>query len=459
MRLSRGFLLALIIIGCGGIKDPRRLKFPELREVLPPQYAREELSNGMVCYLLAERGLPLIGFRAIIHTGSIFDPPDRTGLAEILFDVMHSEIEEELERLGAELEAGVERDMGWIEGSCHSEDLDRVFKIFTEILRQPVIERSKLELARTQKKGEILRRDDELGEIARREFPMLVYGRDSPYARPPELETIERIEPEDLIDFHKRYFHPGNIILGIWGDFESGDMIKKLSDHFADWESKRVEPLKKPGIRYGRSPSISLIIKYGVNQSAIWLGHLGIKYSDPKYPEALVMGRVLGGGWYSRFYRHLREEKGLAYSIWASHLPEYDYPGLFVASCQTGSERTCEAISLMIEEIKRISEEMVTFEELETAKDGILNSYPFWFDTPDEIIARLMRYEYYGYPPDFLERLRSGVEGVKRNDLLEVARNHLHPDSLTILVIGDPSKFDQPLSIFGTLDTIRIIER
>ena len=199
-----------------------------------------------------------------------------------------------------------------------------------------------------------------------------------------------------------------------------------------------------------------MIRKDDVNQSNIYLGHIGGLRSDPDYFALIVMNRILGGGFTSRLFRNVRSREGLAYSVFGSYSANYDYPGEFYVGCQTKSESTVKAIRAMLREVEKMKDSEVTDEELALAKDSFLNSFVFNFDTTGEIVNRLMTYEYYGYPSDFLMKIKQNVEKVTKADVLHVARKHLKPDQVQILAVGRPDDFDEPLSTLGPVNEIDI---
>jgi zinc protease len=103
-----------------------------------------------------------------------------------------------------------------------------------------------------------------------------------------------------------------------------------------------------------------------------------------------------------------------------------------------------------------MTQEEVTDEELALAKDSYLNSFVFNFASKGQIINRLMTYAYYGYPADFLQKTKENVEKVTKADVLRVAKAHLHPDQMQILVVGRPDDLDKPLSTLGEVKAIDI---
>jgi predicted Zn-dependent peptidase len=164
----------------------------------------------------------------------------------------------------------------------------------------------------------------------------------------------------------------------------------------------------------------------------------------------------LGGGFTGRLFKNVRSREGLAYSVFGAYSANFEYPGEFYVGCQTKSGSTVYAIQAMLKEVQKMQEAEVTDEELALAKDSFLNSFVFNFDTKAEIVNRLVTYEYYGYPSDFLQKTKESVEKVTKADVLRVARKHLKPDTVQILAVGRPQDFDQPLSTFGPVNEIDI---
>ena len=129
---------------------------------------------------------------------------------------------------------------------------------------------------------------------------------------------------------------------------------------------------------------------------------------------------------------------------------------MFYVGCQTQSGTTVQAIQAMKTEVAKMTQAEVTVEELELARESFLNGFVFNFDSKGEIVNRLMTYSYYGYPLDFLEKAKQGIEKVTQADILRVAKKHLHPDQLQILTVGPVQDFAEELSKLGPVTEIDI---
>ncbi len=439
-------------------KHYTELEFPPLPELEIPDYTRFQLNNGIVVYLMEDHELPLIGGRAIFRTGSRFEPENKVGLADLTGTVMrtggtiqHSpeQINQLLEQKAAAVETGIGGTAGSARFSCLTEDLTKVFGLFAEVIREPAFTEEKLELAKQQWEGSIARRNDDPESIAGREFQKLIYGTESPYARTVEYETLDNISQEDLIDFYAKYFHPENMILGIVGDFKTKQMRSLIKDQLGDWQpsSKAVKP-PLPNVTQAEFGDIFFVEQPQLNQSYIQMGHLGGKLDNPDYTALSVMNSVLNGLG-GRLFNNIRSRQGLAYSVSAYWSPNYDYPGVFVAGGETRSDATVPFIQSVNEEIERIRTQPITREELQHAKDSTLNSFIFNFQDPAQTLSRLMRYEYYDYPKDFIFRYRQELEKITVADVQRVAQKYLQPEKMVTLIVGNEGAIQPPLSSLG----------
>ncbi len=174
--------------------------------------------------------------------------------------------------------------------------------------------------------------------------------------------------------------------------------------------------------------------------------------NNPDYYAIEVFNEAFGGGFSSRLFKSIRTEKGLAYGVGGGIGTRFDHPGVLQLEMSTKSASTVESINALYAEIDKLKTNPITDAEIARSKDSILNAFVFNFDTPDKVLHERMAYEYYGYPADFLERYRAGVEKVTAADVARVVAKYLHKDQLAVLVVGNVAEFDKPLSSLGTVD-------
>jgi len=324
-----------------------------------------------------------------------------------------------------------------------------------DLLREPQFREDKMDVAQKGAFDAISRRNDEAGGIAVRESVKLAYGPQNPYARVPEYATVAAVTRQDLLDWHRAHVQPNNIILGIVGDFDSAAMEAKLRAAFGAW-AKGPAAAKEQIQFQPAKPGYYLIPKEDVNQSSIRMVSLGVTRDNPDYYAIEVFNEAFGGGFSSRLFSNLRTKKGLAYSVGGGIGTAFDHPGMVRLVIGTKSQSTVEAIQGLYQEIDDLAKQPISEDEIKRAKDSILNSFVFNFDSPDKVLHERMAYEYYGYPADFLERYRAGIEKIGTADVARVASKYLHKDQLAVLVVGNTSEFDKPLSSLGTVTNVDI---
>ncbi|MDP4173426.1 MAG: pitrilysin family protein [Bacteroidota bacterium] len=444
-------------------KSPKeKLVYPQLHKIEMPKIENVTLKNGMRLFLIEDHQYPTVDLRAMIGAGSIYETNDKIGLASITGTVLRTggtenipgdKMDKLLEGLGADIETYGETNATYAYVSLLKEDIDKGISIFSDLLMHPALPEDKIALAKIEQKTWISRRNDNIWSITDREFRNLIYGKDHAFSRYAEYSTINSITRDDIVAFYKKYYHPNNTILAAWGDFDVKELKKKLEDAFSAWPEEKIDFPAKPQVNYQHKYTVNFIQKNDVNQSHIQLGHIGGKLDDPDYPALLIMNQILS---FDRMFKVLRTKEGLTYAPWGYFGADYDHLGIFNCGTQTKSSSTVYAVELLLKEVKRITEEEVTDEELAKAKDSYMNSFVFNFDSKGKIVERLMNYAYFNYPLDFIEKTRNGVEKVTKADILLAAKKHLQPDKMQILVVGNKNDFDKPLSSLGQVNEIDI---
>lgn len=450
-------LAALLVLNAAAV-DIDKIKFPKLNPVEIPQVERVKLDNGMTLYLLEDHSLPLFNMSARLNVGQYLDPADKIGLAALCGEVMRTggtekwsgdEINAALEAVGGSIEVGFDITEGSAGGRVLSEYTDLGLEVLAEVLRRPVFAEDKLELSKVQARTGISRRNDDPSNISRREWQKRIYGAESVYGRHEEYATIDNISRDDLVAFHQQWIRPENVQLAIWGDFVRDDVVARVTSLFGDWERGSTPVPALPAVNYDWRSKVYLIEKADAEQSYIRIGHLSGMMNDPDYPTLVVMNSILGGDFGSRITDKVRTEMGLAYTTYGNYLSFLSHPGYFFAYASTKPETTVKATKAMIEQIKSMQEIPPTPVEMRKGKDGYLNSFVFNFDSKGEVINRMMTYDFFGLPENYLQTEKEAIEKVTPEAVLDVARRKLKPDQMIIQVVGNSAAFVEPLTELG----------
>ncbi len=434
-----------------------KIKTPPLPPFHPQIPKRIVLPNGMVLLLQEDHELPLIDGMMRIRGGSLIEPASKVGLVSIYGEVWRTggtkdktgdQLDDFLEARAAKVETDGAGDSTSVSFSCLKQDFEDVFKIFVDVLQNPAFREDKIGIAKSQLDTGIARRNDDIDDIARRVATQLAYGPKNPYARFPEYATVAAVNRDDLVQWHQRFVHPNNIIFGVVGDFDSKAMEGRIRQSFESWTKGPEAPRQEISF-HPEKPQTYFVSKEDVNQSNIQMVTLGLERNNPDYFAVEVMNYAFGGGFSARLTKDLRTIKGLAYAVGGGIGSAFDHPGIFRLAMGTKSATTAEAVEGLKQELTKLVNDPPNGEELTVAKDTILNTFIFNFDSKEKVLHEQMSYEFYGYPLDFLDRYRAGIEKTTAEDVARVVKKYVHPEQFATLVVGNPGELGNQLASIG----------
>ena len=224
--------------------------------------------------------------------------------------------------------------------------------------------------------------------------------------------------------------------MAVVGDIDKRSLKKLLKKHFGSWE-KRALPLPEPVMAEQiKGMKVELIDKK-ISQANVQLGHIGIRRENPDFYATYVMNYILGGGGFvSRLMTEIRDNRGLVYSVYSYFNPLKD-PGPFKIGLQTKNESAREAIDESLSQMKNMAKNGVTEEELRSAKDYLIGSFPLRFTTNAKIASYLSYMEIYNLGLDYLDKFPKIIEALTVNDINRAAKKYLHPENYLLVVVGD----------------------
>jgi zinc protease len=452
MKNFFGITLALAAIAPGALsaqqeKPWEKIPIPKLHQFKPQEPERIELKNGIVIFLQEDHELPFVSGSVLIPGGSRDEDAARTGMVGLYGQTWRTSgtakmdgdaMDDLLEAKAAHIETEGGEDSTVLAWDSLKGDADQVFSLAMDLLFHPKFSVEKLALAQQQEATGIVRRNDDESGIADRESSKLVYGANSPYTREPELSTIGAVTVDDLKAWHNRTIH-GRLIIAISGDFDAAATEARLRAAFEALPPVVPEPARHD-VFAGPTPGVYFIQKSDVNQSNVQIVGLGMDRRNPDLATLSVMNEILGGGFASRLFQKIRTELGLAYEVGGGFGFAYDHPASFRVVALTQSAFTVETTKQALSEIAGLTTRPFTQEEVDRAKDNILNSFLFRYDTRDKVLAERVRLDFYGYPANYLETYKAALEKVTVADLNAAAKKYVHPDKLAVLVVGDSAQ-------------------
>jgi zinc protease len=426
------------------------------REVKFPPYSNRTLANGLQVIAVSHHEQPVVSIRLLIRAGGARDPNDKPGVAALAAAVLDQgtttrsaeQIAATIDSIGGVIGAGSGTDLSFIQSIVMKDSLGVALDLVSDIARNPAFAPEEIERQRQQVLSGLKVSYDDPEYLAGVVFDRLVYGF-HPYGRPDAgtPTSIAAITRQDLAAFHKQWFGPGNAILAIVGDVSPDEAFAGAERAFGKWArsegtARAPEDLPPPTRR------LVVIDRPGAVQTEIRVGHTGLPRKHPDYLALDLAIKILGGEGGNRLHRVLRSERGLTYGA-SADINAYKEGGNIVAETDTRSDSTGEALRLIVDEMWRLQRQRVSQRELGDAQAYLTGSFPLTIETPSAIALQVLNAVFYGLDLDELETFRERVNAITVDDIQRVAKTYLHPDRLSIVLVGDANVFAKQLAGVG----------
>ena len=412
-----------------------------------PLGTRTVLDNDATLLVAERPGLPMVVLSMILKTGAAVDPQGKQGLANLTAELLTrgttsysaQALAEELDFLGTSLSVQAGNDATTIRMTPLTKNLDRSFALLAEVVLSPTFPQDEFERIRKEIAGRLHSNQEDPGWVAGKAFKEHLYPQ-QPYGRliSGQAETLARITPADIKQFHATYYRPNNAIIAVAGEIAQDQIGSLLTSHFAGWKAADLPDFSWPDPPGRKAQQVNL--NKEVTQANIMIGHSGIARSHPDYYAVLIMNHILGGGGFgSRLMDRIREEQGYAYSV-GSYFSARKHPGPFTVALQTKNESAQQAIDETLAVIRHFREEGATEEEVEAAKAYLINSFPLRLISNTDVAGMLPVLEFYELGLDYPDRYPDLIGSVTLEQVRAAAKHHLHPDQFLQVVVADLEK-------------------
>jgi predicted Zn-dependent peptidase len=425
---------------------PEEIEFSPL-DFKPPEAARfrRTLPDGTVVYVAPSHEFPLVTLSITFKGGASLDPADVPGLVASAARLVReggtttrkpAEVDEALDFLATEIGVASGDAFTTATMNCLANTLDESLGLFVDMLRNPGFDAARLETSKARQIAALKQRNDDASSIVGREWRRLLWGPDHFEGREPTAASVAATTRERMADVHRWIFHPGNMIVSVSGDFDEKDLLARLAKAFAGWQ-------KGPAAPDPVAPTAQLVpgvyhVPKDIPQGKVVIGMRSISRDDPDAIPLAILNDILGGsGFTSRIMQQVRSNEGLAYSAASAVAPKVYYPGQFQARFESKNPTVALATKIVMDLITQVREEPVSYEELETAKLAAVETFPRQFESKPAMLRLFVNDEWTKRPPGFWQSYRDKVSAVTREDLQRVARKHLDPEKMAILVVGD----------------------
>lgn len=406
-----------------------------------------ETPNGAGVYFVETHQIPMVQFAVGFDAAGARDPDDKHGLASLVNTLLddgaggmdEETVAEKLASIGARFSGQSARDQSILELKVLSQSayLDPAVEVFAKIIGQPDFPVDALERERQRALVGIEQSKQSPREVAQRIFYSRLFA-DHPYGHMPEgdAEGLENITREDLVSFHERYYTGANAVIAIVGDLDR-DGAEAIAEKIVGLlpEGKPAPPLPDVG---ARAEGVTVHEQFPSQQSHLLLGQPGMTRGDPDYFPLYVGNHILGGsGLISRLSVQIREDRGLAYSVYSYFVP-MQRRGPYIVGLQTQNAQAGKARRVALDTVQRFMEDGPTPDELQAAKNNITGGFPLRLDSNEDIANNLLNLAYYDLPLDYLDTFSDKVSAVSAGEIRDAYRRRVDPGRWLQVRVGPP---------------------
>jgi zinc protease len=412
----------------------------------PEDITRVSLKNGITILVRSNFNSPSVFVNGYMQVGSLLDSDEKLGLADFTASALmrgttqhnFQQIYDALESIGASLGFGGGTHTTGFSGKALSEDADILLGLIAESLREPIFPAEHIERLRAMHLTSLAIRAQDTEEMASLKLDQIIY-KDHPYRRPEDgyPETITGITQEDIVNFHRQHYGPKGTVIAIVGAVQPADIVEKVKKKFGDWNNPlQIEPPALPEVQFLDSQVKERIIIPGKSQADVVLGVPGPKRQSPDFLAAALGNNILGQfGMFGRIGNAVREKAGLAYYAYSSVNGGIG-PGPWTVSAGVDPVNIDEVIALIIEELDKFTNELVTKDELEDSQSNFIGRLPLSLESNSGVVGALINLERYALGLDYYQRYPELVRAITGQDILIAAQHYLNSKWFGIVSAG-----------------------
>ena len=433
------FLACLALIGVCNLAVAQSAAFKV------PKYEKFTLPNGLTVYLMEQREVPTISISAVVPAGAIYDG-QKAGLASLTaVGLQHgtksftkTQIEEELDFIGASLNTYASKESAGLSAKFASKDQDKVLPIIKEVLTSPVFNEEEFAKEQNRVLSGLERAKESPRSVINSYWDKFIFG-DHVYgnAVSGSPASVSGFTVSDLRSFYQDNYSPSGTAIAIVGDFDAKKMKSKISKLFTDWKKSgqgQQNPASQSVSTFEQS-RVLLVNKEDARETTFLIGGLGVKRANPDYVAIQVVNTVFGGRFTSWLNDELRVNSGLTYGA-NSRFSPLKNSGTFAISTFTANNTTEETIDLALQVLDRLHKEGIDEETLTSAKNYVKGQFPPNYETSGQLAGLLTQMFWYDFDESYINNFQSNVEGMTAAKAGEIVEKYFPQENLQFLLIG-----------------------
>jgi zinc protease len=433
-----------------------------------PAFHRFELDNGTVLLLSQEPEVPLVSVTAILRGGAVADPPERSGLANLLAALLEkgagdrdaAQFAETVDASGGSLTSRADLETITISGTFLARDAGLMVELLSDMILRPGLDETELEKLRERSVNFIrAAKDTNLNAVLPIYGQAFLFG-EHPYGNPVSGSemTLSGVSHDDVLDFYEQQLGGDRLTIAVTGDFDVALMSARLSDAFGDWRPAAAALPEVEAATQETGRRVLLIDKPGATQTYFWLGNVGVARDYENRAALNIANTVFGGRFTSMLNTELRVNSGLTYGA-SSQVSRASQPGSIAITSFTPTESTVEAIDMALAVLGRLHADGVDEETLESARNYILGRFPTALETAAQLGSQLAALEAFGLDVSYINDYGAALMSTDTEAVAAVIDEVFPaPDDLVVVLLGDAEVIREQVSKYGPLIEMPITE-
>ena len=449
--------LAFAFVAVNGFSQSTSFRLPTFDKFILP--------NGLTVYLMEQHEVPMINVSVVLPAGAIYDG-SQNGLAALTAEgLMHgtksyskSQIEEELDFVGATVNAFASKESAGLRADFAGKDKDKVLDIIYEILTSPIFNEEEFEKEKKRTLVNLEQEKERPSAVIGSYWDKMFYG-NHVYGNKinGEISTFSKLNVADLKTFYKNNYQPNGSAIAIVGDFKTKEMKQMITHLFSEWKrgSQKSGNLASKPVTPPAAGKVLLVNKDDARETTLYIGGAGVKRSNPDYVALQVVNTAFGGRFTSWLNDELRVNSGLTYGA-RSNFSALKNAGTFYISTFTATKTTEPTIDKALEVLQRLHKKGFDDTTLTSAKNYIKGQYPPRFETSGQLAGLLTDMYWYGFDESFINNFQKNVDEVTSQKAKEIIAKYYPKDKLQFVLVGKSADIKKIAQKYGPVTEVQI---
>ncbi|MEI6577613.1 MAG: pitrilysin family protein [Bacteroidota bacterium] len=455
------FFTAIIFLALAGITNAQvdRTKKPQAGpppKIVIGDYQTFTMANGLRVIVVENHKLPKVTYSMVFDYNPVMEGKEQ-GFVDFTGSLLGTgsknrtkdQINQEIDFIGAEMNFST----NGCYATCLKKHNEKMLDLLTDALIYPKFTQEELNKVLTQAQSGLASAKTEPQAIAERVGRIVMYGKDHPYGYSMTEESVKQISLENCNNFYSSYIRPNNSYLAVVGDITLAEAKPLIEKYFSGWKEAPVPSTIYPAPEAPATRLVELVDRPVAVQSLVRVEYpVNLKVGDPDYIKARIANTVLGGGTF-RLFNNLREAHGYTYGAYSQLSPD-KFVGNFAANAEVRTVVTDSAITQILFEMKRMTEEKVPADELDLVKNYASGTFALSLEKPETVATFALNIERFGLPHDYYANYLKNIAAVTPDDVLLVSQKYIKPNNAHILVIGKGEDIAAKLKVFASSQKI-----